>query len=246
MRALRILGAALLLSALPIGAYAQTSVSSQDESALVAQITALEQEIQSLTSGSTAAPATNAPANPVIENNACPTLQENLSLGESGPDVSSLQVFLAGAGLFNGNATGYFGMITQAAVEQWQASNNIVAYGTPETTGYGAVGPRTRLAIESSCGQSGASSQNSCLPAQPPVSNCSTGWQPVAGANGCTAYYQCAVPIPGSATTTSTSATSSTGASQTCPVVPQPICNGTVTPYQTNSNGCVTSYECVL
>ena len=244
MRALRILAVALLLSALPIGAYAQTSASAQDESTLVAQITALEEEIQSLTSGSTAAPAVSAPANPVITNNACPTLQENLSLGESGPDVSSLQVFLAGEGMFSGTATGYYGMITQSAIEQWQTSNNIISYGTPATTGYGAVGPRTRLAIESSCGQNGASLQNSCLPAQPPTSNCTTGWQPVAGANGCTAYYQCAVPIRGAVTTVT--ATTSTGTSQSCPIVTQPICNGTVTPYQTNSNGCVTSYECVI
>jgi peptidoglycan hydrolase-like protein with peptidoglycan-binding domain len=180
----------------------------------------------------------------VSANNACPTLQENLFLGESGPDVSSLQIFLAGEGMFNGSTTGYFGTITQAAVQEWQASNNIVAYGTPSTTGYGAVGPRTRLAIESSCGQNGASSQNSCLPAQPPSSNCTTGWQPVIGANGCTAYYQCAVPIPGAATTVT--ATTSSGTSRSCPVVPQPLCNGTIEPFQTNANGCVTSYECVL
>jgi peptidoglycan hydrolase-like protein with peptidoglycan-binding domain len=243
MRTFRIFGAVLLLSALPIVAYAQTYTTTQDQSALVAQINALEQEIEAITSGSTTTPAASAAANPVISNNVCPTLRENLSLGESGPDVSSLQVFLAGEGMFSGSTTGYFGTITQAAVQEWQASNNIVTYGTPSTTGYGAVGPRTRLAIESSCG-SGTPAQNSCLPAQQPAAYCANGWKPVAGVNGCTAYYQCAVPIPGAATVPT--ATSSSGTSQSCPFVAQPSCTGSVVPFQRNASGCVVSYECVI
>ena len=40
--------------------------------------------------------------------------------------------------------SGYFGPLTEQAVEQWQSSHGVVATGTPHTTGFGFVGPRTR------------------------------------------------------------------------------------------------------
>ena len=54
------------------------------------------------------------------------------------------------------SATGYFGKLTEAAVQQWQSSHGLVSSGTAATTGYGAVGPKTRAAIASAC--SGVSS----------------------------------------------------------------------------------------
>lgn len=43
-----------------------------------------------------------------------------------------------------GKVTGYYGTLTQAAVERFQVKYQIVSSGTPETTGYGQVGPTTR------------------------------------------------------------------------------------------------------
>jgi CheY-like chemotaxis protein len=72
----------------------------------------------------------------------------NLSFGSRGVDVLALQKFFIGIGLLaTENATGYFGKFTQAAVQSYQRSRNIVSSGTPATTGYGALGPRTRAAL---------------------------------------------------------------------------------------------------
>jgi peptidoglycan hydrolase-like protein with peptidoglycan-binding domain len=43
--------------------------------------------------------------------------------------------------------TGFFGELTEKAVQRFQARHNIVAEGTPATTGYGAVGPQTRAKL---------------------------------------------------------------------------------------------------
>lgn len=40
--------------------------------------------------------------------------------------------------------TGYFGPATERAVQRYQKKYGIVAFGAPETTGYGVVGPKTR------------------------------------------------------------------------------------------------------
>jgi putative peptidoglycan binding protein len=78
----------------------------------------------------------------------CPPLTRNLSFGSRGADVLSLQKYFINTGLLTADsATGYFGKFTQAAVQSWQRSHRIVSSGTPATTGYGAVGPRTRAAL---------------------------------------------------------------------------------------------------
>jgi PKD repeat protein len=56
-----------------------------------------------------------------------------------------------------GTTSGYFGALTEKAVQRWQAKNNIVSSGTPGTSGYGVVGPRTAAAIALLC-STGASS----------------------------------------------------------------------------------------
>jgi peptidoglycan hydrolase-like protein with peptidoglycan-binding domain len=73
--------------------------------------------------------------------------------GTSG-EVTKLQKFLAQdtdvypAGL----VTGYFGPMTERAVQKWQAKNSIVSSGAPDTTDYGVVGPKTRDKIIGICG----------------------------------------------------------------------------------------------
>jgi hypothetical protein len=78
----------------------------------------------------------------------CLTLTSNLSQGSTDADtqgqVTKLQQFLGIT-----PTTGYFGVLTQGAVEKYQTARGIVSSGTPATTGYGATGPRTRAAMAS-------------------------------------------------------------------------------------------------
>ncbi len=68
-------------------------------------------------------------------------LYRQLELGMSGPDVSSLQAFLAKDVTIypQGLVTGYFGLFTKAAVSNFQARNGISVVGR--------VGPITMAAI---------------------------------------------------------------------------------------------------
>ena len=76
---------------------------------------------------------------------ACLSLRYDLYADQTdsttGGEVSKLQRFLGV------NPTGFFGPLTQEAVQRWQASRGIVSSGSPDTTGYGYVGPRTRSAM---------------------------------------------------------------------------------------------------
>lgn len=65
--------------------------------------------------------------------------------GSRGGHVTNIQTFLASNPSFypQGLITGYFGSLTQAAVQRFQAFYGIVSSGSPSTTGYGRVGPAT-------------------------------------------------------------------------------------------------------
>ncbi len=81
------------------------------------------------------------------------TQVRTLSRGMSGSDVLVLQKFLVAQGLLSSDsATGFFGALTEAAVKKFQSSRGIASSGTPATTGYGAVGPKTRAIIATSGG----------------------------------------------------------------------------------------------
>lgn len=72
----------------------------------------------------------------------------SLDIGNSGPDVSALQESLRSLGFFSyPQITGYFGPVTQVALRAFQQAEGIVSSGTPATTGYGSLGPRTRAAL---------------------------------------------------------------------------------------------------
>ncbi|PIR86504.1 hypothetical protein COU13_00555 [Candidatus Kaiserbacteria bacterium CG10_big_fil_rev_8_21_14_0_10_43_70] len=79
--------------------------------------------------------------------NAQTRLSRNLSLGSSGDDVSALQQYLQHTGDYTGEITGNYDEVTQDAVQKWQCAQNIVCSGTPSTTGYGNLGPRTRATL---------------------------------------------------------------------------------------------------
>ncbi len=78
-----------------------------------------------------------------------------LSVGSRGSDVTELQTYLATDSTIypSGLVTGYFGSLTQAAVERFQIAQGIVSAGTPATTGFGRVGPTTMARLNSLMGQ---------------------------------------------------------------------------------------------
>lgn len=63
--------------------------------------------------------------------------------------TASVQDCLTYEGLFPSNVTarGYWGPITIEAVQKFQAKYSIVWSGTPATTGYGALGPKTQAKL---------------------------------------------------------------------------------------------------
>lgn len=80
-------------------------------------------------------------------------ISSNLGRGSTGEEVKILQQFLVGQGYATSNSvTGYFGPITEDAVKAFQRFQSIVSSGSPETTGYGNVGPSTRSRINAILG----------------------------------------------------------------------------------------------
>jgi murein L,D-transpeptidase YcbB/YkuD len=94
-------------------------------------------QIQDLLTGST----TPKTLTQVITESGCVAVPSSLQLGSSGADVSSLQEFLAKIpGLYpEGQVTGYYGALTQKAVQRLQA-----ALGIEQS---GAIGPLTRTTL---------------------------------------------------------------------------------------------------
>lgn len=88
-----------------------------------------------------------------INNADCPNISRVLKKGSSGDDVTRLQQFLAtDPSVYpEGTVSGYFGALTEKAVQKLQVKLNIVSSGTPATTGYGMVGPKTAAAIALLC-----------------------------------------------------------------------------------------------
>lgn len=71
----------------------------------------------------------------------------SLYAGLSGSDVTTLQNKLIAQGyLAAGYNTGYFGTLTQTAVQKFQCAQNIVCSGTT-ANGYGVYGPKTKAAL---------------------------------------------------------------------------------------------------
>lgn|GEM_PF-2359151 len=97
----------------------------------------------------------SAPATTASSTISAPAITRTLSKGMSSTDVTALQQKLIALGyLAAGNASGYFGALTEAAVQKFQAKQGIVSSGTPQTTGYGSAGTKTLAAIVSVGGES--------------------------------------------------------------------------------------------
>lgn len=90
--------------------------------------------------------ASTGDVDPLVSTNTCTNLTYDLRRSsrdsQTGGQVSDLQFFLQTKGYFNIEPTGYFGLMTFAAVKEFQAKNAI----TPVS---GFVGPITRKAINS-------------------------------------------------------------------------------------------------
>ena len=128
----------LLAGFAPLSLSAATIADLQSQiNAFLAQITALQAQVQKAQIGGGGAGT----------GSACVNLARNLSRGMSGEDVTGLQTFLKKTGDFAEVPTGFFGAVTEEAVKKWQARTRIVSDGTPATTGFGAVGPKTRAAM---------------------------------------------------------------------------------------------------
>ena len=71
-----------------------------------------------------------------------------LSSGSRGAAVQNLQRMLIAQGDLSANyGTGFFGLLTQKALQKFQCAKAIVCSGSPWTTGWGLVGTRTRRAL---------------------------------------------------------------------------------------------------
>lgn len=83
-------------------------------------------------------------------------ITSTLDIGSNGSQVTELQTYLAGNASFypSGLITGYYGALTAAGVQRFQAAHSIVSSGTAESTGYGRVGPQTMSLLNSLMGNS--------------------------------------------------------------------------------------------
>lgn len=87
-----------------------------------------------------------------VPSSICPTrLTVQLSLGMRHAQVTCLQNFLKANGYMSASiqSTGYFGTLTRAAVQAFQAQKGIASAGV---YGYGHLGPKTRAAINAMLG----------------------------------------------------------------------------------------------
>ncbi|MBI5470661.1 peptidoglycan-binding protein [Candidatus Kaiserbacteria bacterium] len=155
----------LVMMSLPALASAQTTADLHAQAqALLAQVQALQAQLAAQQGGQvvtstngTVYPGTGVSV-PVaggagVNSSTCPNIGRVLKRGSSGADVTRLQQFLAGDPSIypEGIISGYYGSLTQKAVEHWQTRYNIVSSGTPGSTGFGVVGPRTAAAIALLC-----------------------------------------------------------------------------------------------
>ncbi len=137
----------------PVATQVSATQSSAAASDLQTKLNGLLQQLATLQKQIATTPAASS-------GGSCIQLPRSLALGMEGADVTALQQFLARDPAIypEGKVTGYFGALTEAAVKRFQAKNGIVSSGTPSTTGYGRVGPKTIGAITLGCsGTSGGS-----------------------------------------------------------------------------------------
>ena len=166
------------------GAIFAGSVSAQTPTVetLMAQIAALRAQILALQQrggqNNTEPIPTTRTENSSISPSVCVAFSRNLFPGHPDDEaVSRLQEFLKSrpeaTWPANAEITGYYGPITTAAVQRFQASQGIVTSGDLETTGFGLVGRATRARIQKLTCTEATSNPGEIMPGgnQPPVIN---------------------------------------------------------------------------
>jgi peptidoglycan hydrolase-like protein with peptidoglycan-binding domain len=116
---------------------------------LLQLVNELQQQLEAQRGGSEATSASTAAYS-------CIELTRSMYLGSNDAStagqVGKLQRFLQNTGHYTyGEVTGYFGPATQQAVQRWQSANGVVSNGTPDTTGFGLVGSKTRAEMSLGC-----------------------------------------------------------------------------------------------
>ncbi len=158
------------------------------------------------------------------------TFSRTLKFGTRGDDVTSLQKFLIKEALLDSDsATGFFGRMTERAVQRWQSMQGIVSSGTPDSTGFGVVGKRTQalLVQKNNSGSSSTSASNASGSSGSPGSS-------TLNTSGSTESTQTQTPVLGSsqtvtvppqstATTPPSSNTSTSNTSTNVPRLSEPI-----------------------
>lgn len=166
---------------LPLPAAAQAADSQAQISALLALLNQLQAQIEAASQGQSAVATTPAAA---VDDGWSTCLDYAMNLkqgyfdtsGNPGP-IKSLQLYLIHTGDFTHEATGYYGALTEAAVRSWQRTRGLVSSGTPDTTGYGVLGPKTRAALkEATCSSKGTkpAGQGSTVTATQPATQPAT------------------------------------------------------------------------
>ncbi len=151
----RFTAALVLAMLLPMAAHALTNDEIRQQIAvLLAQLSAVQAQVAGLPD-SAPVPEARTPTPSYY----CPVFSRTLSRGMRGREVQSLQEFLiAERMLASDSGTGFFGLATEAALKEWQASKAIASSGDRASTGWGAVGPRTRTIMRAGCNESGNAS----------------------------------------------------------------------------------------
>ena len=81
--------------------------------------------------------------------------------------MKTLQTLLIQKGhLPPSNDTGFFGLLTRAAVQKYQCAENIVCSGTESSSGYGVAGPKTIARLNGGTITTSSSSTSTLTPAQ--------------------------------------------------------------------------------
>ncbi len=95
----------------------------------------------------------------------CGIIARNLGRGSSGDDVERLQMFLQKTGDLVASSTGFFGPVTEQALQKWQARMQLATSGDPVSTGFGALGPKSREFLMAHC--NGMATSTSAMPGAP-------------------------------------------------------------------------------
>lgn len=102
----------------------------------------------------------------------------SLYIGLSGSDVKTLQqTLISQSFLADGYDTGYFGPLTQTAVQKFQCAQQIVCSGTT-ANGYGVYGPKTQAALAAATDYP---ANPSSIPVSAPLTPAATGAFEVSG-----------------------------------------------------------------